>query len=116
MKPTRLFAAALFACTAAAPAFALNANPHASAFVVLYQCDGGDWLAVGYPAPFAAGSEPAARLSWNGSTVLMSHARSGSGVRYINRDADLEWRTKGREGSMFRLSDHSTILPNCRES
>ena len=117
MTPLRPFAFVLAACAAAAPlpAPATNDNPHASAFVVLYQCDGGDWLAVGYPAPFAAGSEPAARLSWNGSTVLMSHARSGSGVRYINRDADLEWRTKGREGSMFRLSDHSTILANCRE-
>jgi hypothetical protein len=34
-------------------AHALNDNPHGSAFVVLYQCDGGKWMPVGYPAPFA---------------------------------------------------------------
>ncbi len=110
----RLAAAALLAC-AAAPALALNDNPHASAFVTLYRCDGEDWLAVGYPAPFAAGTEPAARVSWNGSTVVMSHARSGSGSRYVSKDADLEWWIKGREGAMYRLSDHAVLLANCRE-
>ena len=113
----RLAAAALLACTAAAPApaFALNDNPNASAFVTLYRCDGEDWLAVGYPAPFARGSEPPARVSWNGSTVVMSQARSGSGARYVNKDADLEWWIKGREGTMYRLSDHAVLLANCRE-
>ncbi|HQU51222.1 MAG TPA: MliC family protein [Casimicrobiaceae bacterium] len=116
MTPMRRFALALAACATAAPlpALAVNANPHASAFVVLYRCDGGDWLAVGYPAPTGALGPPA-RVSWNGSTVLLAQARSGSGARYVNREADLEWRTKGREGTMFRLSDHSVLLANCRE-
>ena len=47
--------------------------------------------------------------------ALLAQARSGSGARYVNREADLEWRTKGREGTMFRLSDHSVLLANCRE-
>jgi membrane-bound inhibitor of C-type lysozyme len=115
--PRRLVAATAFAAAALAPApsLALNENPHASAFVVLYQCDGGHWMAVAYPAPFARDGEPPARVSWNGSTVLMRLARSGSGSRYVSPEADLEWWIKGREGTMFKLSDHSTILANCRE-
>ena len=112
---TRSLAVALLAFVAAVPpAHALNDNPHGSAFVVLYQCDGNKWMPVAYPAPFAAQSEPPARVSWNGSTVVMSHARSGSGSRYVDKAADLEWWIKGREGTMFRLSDHS-VLTNCRE-
>ncbi|MEO8487151.1 MAG: MliC family protein [Betaproteobacteria bacterium] len=103
------------ACVAGvSPALALNDNPHGSAFVVLYQCDGERWMPVAYPAPFAADAEPPARVSWNGSTVVMSLARSGSGSRYVNRAADLEWWIKGRNGTMYRLSDH-TRLTDCRE-
>ncbi|CAG1011266.1 hypothetical protein RHIZO_03972 [Rhizobiaceae bacterium] len=109
-------AAALAAAALPAPhAAALNDNPHASAFVVLYRCDGDRWLAVAYPAPFARASEPA-RLSSNGATVILSQARSGSGERYVSRAADLEWRIKGRGGGMTKLSDGSTILANCVES
>ena len=112
---TRSLAVAALAFVAAVPAaHALNDNPHGSAFVVLYQCDGNKWMPVAYPAPFAAQSEPPARVSWNGSTVVMSHARSSSGSRYVDKAADLEWWIKGREGTMFRLSDHS-VLTNCRE-
>ena len=110
-----LAAASLAACATVVPAaHALNENPHGSAFVVLYQCDGNTWMPVAYPAPFAAGGEPPARVSWHGSTVVMGLARSGSGSRYVNQAADLEWWIKGREGTMFRLSDHSVLL-NCRE-
>jgi len=112
---TRSLAVAALAFAAAVPAaHALNDNPHGSAFVVLYQCDGNKWMPVAYPAPFAAQTEPPARVSWNGSTVVMSHARSGSGSRYVDKAADLEWWIKGREGTMFRLSDHA-VLANCRE-
>ena len=44
----------------------------------------------------------------------MGLARSGSGSRYVSKPADLEWWIKGREGTMFRLSDHA-VLANCRE-
>jgi membrane-bound inhibitor of C-type lysozyme len=110
-----LVAAAL---PAAAPAAgqALTTDPHASAFVVPYRCDGGRWLVVAYPAPFARGTEPPARLAWNGETVLMSLARSGSGARYVNKKHDLEWWNKGRGGTLYRLSDRAPLLANCVES
>jgi membrane-bound inhibitor of C-type lysozyme len=116
--PARRLAAAiaLVAGAASSPALALNDNPHGSAFVVLYQCDANRWIAVGYPAPFARGAEPPARLSWNGATVLMTNAASGSGARYVSKAADLDWRIKGREAMLLRLSDGGTMLANCRES
>jgi len=112
MLATRLLALACAALPTAA--LALNDNPHGSAFVVLYQCDAGKWLPVAYPAPYAAGGEPPARVAWNGETVAMSLARAGSGSRYVNKAADLEWWIKGREATMFRLSNHAVML-NCRE-
>ena len=112
---TRPLALAAVALLAAAPSVhALNDNPHGSAFVVLYQCDGNKWMPVAYPAPFAADAEPPARVAWNGDTVVMSLARSGSGSRYVSKSANLEWSIKGREGTMFRLSDRS-VLATCRE-
>jgi membrane-bound inhibitor of C-type lysozyme len=117
MSTIRRLAAAAFAVAAlpAPPALAVNENPHASAFVVTYRCDGEDWLAVAYPAPFARATVPV-RLSWNGATVVMSPARSGSGARYVNRAADLEWWNQGRGGTLYRLSDRATLLANCVES
>ena len=118
MTTTARAAAALAALAAAAlpatPAQAVNENPHASAFVVTYRCDGDRRLAVAYPAPFARGTEPV-RLSWMGGTVLLSAARSGSGSRYVSRAADLEWWNKGHGGTLTRLSDRSTLLANCVE-
>ena len=117
MSTIRRLAAAAFAIAAlpAPPALAVNENPHASAFVVTYRCDGEDWLAVAYPAPFARATEPV-RLSWNGKTVLMSPARSGSGARYVSRAADLAWWNQGHGGTLYRLSDRATLLANCVES
>ncbi len=117
MSTIRRIAAAAFAVAVlpAPPAFAVNENPHASAFVVTYRCDGEDWLAVAYPAPFARATEPV-RLSWNGATVVMSPARSGSGARYVSRAADLEWWNQGHGGTLFRLSNRATLLANCVES
>ncbi len=111
----RLAAALAVAALPAPPALAVNENPHASAFVVTYRCDGEDWLAVAYPAPFARATEPV-RLSWNGGTVVMSPARSGSGARFVSRAADLEWWNKGHGGTLYRLSDRATLLANCIES
>ena len=114
MRP-RVFAIPAVVLALCVPsAHALNDNPHGSAFVVLYQC-GVNWMPVAYPAPFAAKDEPPARVSWNGETVLMNLSRSGSGSRYVSKPADLEWWIKGREGTMYRLSDRS-VLATCRES
>ena len=117
MSTIRRLAAAAFAVAAlpAPTALAVNENPHASAFVVTYRCDGEDWLAVAYPAPFARATEPV-RLSWNGATVSMSPARSGSGARYVSRAAELDWRNQGHGGTLYRLSDRATLLANCVES
>ena len=117
MSTIRRLAAAAFAVAAlpAPPALAVNENPHASAFVVTYRCDGEDWLAVAYPAPFARATVPV-RLSWNGATVVMSPARSGSGARYVSRAADLAWWNQGHGGTLYRLSDRATLLANCVES
>ncbi|MBP8140298.1 MAG: MliC family protein [Burkholderiales bacterium] len=117
MSTIRRLAAAAFAIAAlpAPPALAVNENPHASAFVVTYRCDGEDWLAVAYPAPFARATVPV-RLSWNGATVVMSPARSGSGARYVSRAADLAWWNQGHGGTLYRLSDRATLLANCVES
>ena len=117
MSTIRRLAAAAFALAAlpAPPALAVNENPHASAFVVTYRCDGEDWLAVAYPAPFARATVPV-RLSWNGATVVMAPARSGSGARYVSRAADLAWWNQGHGGTLYRLSDRATLLANCVES
>ena len=117
MSTIRRLAAAAFAIAAlpAPTALAVNENPHASAFVVTYRCDGEDWLAVAYPAPFARATVPV-RLSWNGATVVMSPARSGSGARYVSRAADLAWWNQGHGGTLYRLSDRATLLANCVES
>ena len=117
MSTIRRLAAAAFAIAAlpAPPALAVNENQHASAFVVTYRCDGEDWLAVAYPAPFARATVPV-RLSWNGATVVMSPARSGSGARYVSRAADLAWWNQGHGGTLYRLSDRATLLANCVES
>jgi len=121
MTPSRPLAAltlgaAVFAAAAPAQGQVRNANPHSSAFVATYLCDGGRWLVVAYPAPFARGTEPPARLGWNGETVLMSVARSGSGARYVNKQHDLEWWNKGRGGNLYRLSDRAPLATNCVES
>jgi membrane-bound inhibitor of C-type lysozyme len=111
---TKLAACAAFTLVLPSPAIALNANPHGSAFVVLYACGPNKWVPVGYPAPFARATEPPARVSWNGETLLMTQAASGSGSRYVNKAADLEWSIKGREATMVRSSDRTT-LATCRE-
>lgn len=121
MSAPRLLAAlclgaATLAVASLAQAQLRNANPHASAFVATYLCDGGRWLVVAYPAPFARGAEPPARLAWNGETVLMSIARSGSGARYVNKQHDLEWWSKGRGGNLYRLSDRAPLATHCVES
>jgi membrane-bound inhibitor of C-type lysozyme len=110
-----LAAIALAAAVAGgAAAAAPDVNPYADAFVVTYRCDGDRWLVAGYPAWNKARSEPL-RLSWNGGTVLLKPARSADGARYVNRDADLQWWSKGRGGNLNRLSDAAPLLANCVE-
>ena len=108
--PRVALAAALAMSAVQASAQAPLPNPHSSAFVTTYRCDGESWLAIAYPAPFAREAEPV-RLSWQGETVVLKYA----GGRYVSRDADLAWRPKGRTGTLTRLSDRSMLLDNCVE-
>ena len=84
-------------------------------FVVTYRCDGDRWLAVAYPAYRDARTEPI-RLTWEGRTVLLSPTRVGSGARYVNALASLEWWSKGTGGTLSRLSTNRPLLTGCVEA
>jgi len=94
---------------------AVAAEHGATPFVVTYQCDGGRWLAVGYPA-FKDASRAPIRLSWEGRTVELLPARAASGARYVNSKADLEWWSKGDTGFLQRASDpNRQLVTGCVE-
>ena len=104
-----LLAAGLLAAASAA------AERGDAPFVVTYRCDGNRWLAVGYPAYRDAARTPV-RLTWEGRTVLLGPARAGSGARYINAAANLEWWSKGNGGTLRRLDPQRALLTNCVEA
>jgi len=109
-------AASVVACAVATVASAQAGAPPRgeSPFVVVYRCDGGRHIAVGYPAYRDARKAPV-RIDWQGRTILLSPARAGSGARYINAIADLEWWSKGDGGSLNRLRDNQPLLTRCTE-
>ena len=84
-------------------------------FVVTYRCDGGRWLAVGYPA-FKEARKAPVRLTWQGRTVQLAPARAGSGARYINARANLEWWSKGNGGTLSRLEPSRPLVTGCVEA
>jgi membrane-bound inhibitor of C-type lysozyme len=86
-----------------------------TSFVVAYRCDGGRWLAVGYPA-FRDARTGAIRLSWKGRTVELAPARAGSGARYVNARANLEWWSKGKGGTLSSLNPNRPLLQGCVEA
>ena len=83
-------------------------------FVVSYRCDGGQHLAVGYPA-YRDAAKGRIRLSWQGRSVELAPARAGSGARYVSAAADLEWWSKGNGGTLYRLHDHRPLADGCVE-
>ena len=110
----RFLVPALAACAFAAATHAADRGD--TAFVVTYVCDGGRYLAVGYPA-YADARRAPIRLTWEGRTVLLGPSRMiGSGARYINSLANLEWWSKGNGGTLSRPSDNRPLLTNCVES
>ena len=114
MRPALVLAAvaATFAAALAVPAAAERGD---TAFVVTYLCDGGRYLAVGYPSYRDARRAPI-RLTWEGRTVQLAPSRMvGSGARYINSLANLEWWSKGNGGTLSRPSDNRPLLSNCVE-
>jgi membrane-bound inhibitor of C-type lysozyme len=108
------FAASLLALgLLAAPLAAARGD---ASFVVTYRCDGDRWLAVGYPAFKDARTAPI-RLTWQGRTVELAPTRAGSGARYINARANLEWWSKGNGGTLSRLLPSvRPLLTNCVEA
>ncbi len=86
-----------------------------NAFVVTYVCDGGRYLVVGYPAYRDARRSPI-RISWQGRTVELAPTRVGSGARYVNALANLQWWSKGNGGTLSQLENNRPLLSNCVES
>jgi membrane-bound inhibitor of C-type lysozyme len=104
---------------AALAAGALVATAHAAergdtAFVVTYQCEGGRYLAVGYPAYRDARRAPV-RIGWQGRTIELAPTRVGSGARYLNPVANLEWWSKGNGGTLRQMEPSRPLLINCVE-
>ena len=97
------------------PTAALAAERGDAPFVVTYRCDGDRWLVVGYPA-FRDARRAPIRLTWEGHTVLLAPARAGSGARYINAAASLEWWSKGNGGTLRRLSTNRPLATGCVEA
>ena len=101
-------------------ACAFAATTHAAArgdapFVVTYRCDGGRYLAVGYPA-YRNAQRASIRIGWQGRTVELAPTRVGSGARYVNAIANLQWWSKGNGGTLSQLENNRPLLTNCVES
>ena len=102
----------------AAGAFAATAHPAErgdTAFVVTYRCTGDRYLVVGYPAYRDAQRAPV-RIGWQGRTIELAPTRVGSGARYVNALANLEWWSKGNSGVLNQLQPNRPLLTNCVES
>jgi membrane-bound inhibitor of C-type lysozyme len=108
-------ASILVALVAAWSSVASAAQRGDAPFVVPYRCHGDHWLAVGYPAFRDACATPI-RITWEGRTVLLHPTRAGSGARYVNAPASLEWWSKGAGGTLTRLSPHRPLLTGCVEA
>ena len=102
----------------AAGAFAATADAAErgdTAFVVTYRCTGDRYLVVGYPAYRDAQRAPV-RIGWQGRTIELAPTRVGSGARYVNALANLEWWSKGNSGVLNQLQPNRPLLTNCVES
>lgn len=83
-----------------------------SPFVVAYRCDGGDAVAVRYPAFKDARTQPIT-LSWDGRRYTLHHVGTGSGARYLTRDRRLEWWTHGGAATLGVPGVSTPILSRC---
>ena len=88
-----------------------NASREVDAFVVSYRCDRGA-VAVAYPAYRDAATQPI-RFAWQGRKYTMYPARSGSGARYLARNGQLEWWTKGNEAFLAVPGVADKVLDKC---
>ena len=81
------------------------------AFVVSYRCDRGA-VAVAYPAYRDAATHPI-RFAWQGRNYTMYPTRSGSGARYLTRNGQLEWWTKGSDAFLAVPGVPDRVLDKC---
>ena len=81
------------------------------AFVVSYRCDRGA-VAVAYPAYRDAATHPI-RFAWQGRNYTMYPARSGSGARYLTRNGQLEWWTRGSDAFLAVPGVADKVLDKC---
>jgi len=106
-------AAALAGAAGAALAQKPSEDPRENnPFVLSYRCDGGDAVAVRYPAFKEAKREPIT-LSWDGRRYAFYLAPSGSGARYVTRDQRLQWWTRGDTAFLAVPGVNPPILGNC---
>ena len=111
MRSRAAFALAIVASSAVLAQTPAGDSRETNPFVVSYRCDRGN-LAVAYPAYRDAATEPI-RLAWQGRTYVMRNVRSGSGARYLTRNGQLEWWTKGNEAFLAVPGVNDKILDNC---
>ena len=102
---------ALAAGAACAQAQPPGGSRETDPFVVSYRCDRGA-VAVAYPAYRDAATQPV-RVAWQGRNYLMYPARSGSGARYVARNGQLEWWTKGNEAFLAVPGVADKVLDRC---
>jgi membrane-bound inhibitor of C-type lysozyme len=101
---------AIVASAAGAQAPAGNSR-ETDPFVVSYRCDRGA-VAVAYPAYRDAAKQPV-RVAWQGRNYVMYPARSGSGARYVARNGQLEWWTKGSDAFLAVPGVADKVLDKC---
>ncbi len=82
---------------------------------VVYQCESGQTVQASYP------TNDTATVEYDGQTLPMTIAVSGSGARYVGDE--LEWWTKGSgpgsEGTLFRHNGDDTtgdLVEQCEQS
>ena len=102
---------ALAAGAAGAQAQPAGGTRETDPFVVSYRCDRGA-VAVAYPAYRDAATQPV-RVAWQGRNHVMYPARSGSGARYVTRNGQLEWWTKGNEAFLAVPGVADKVLDRC---
>jgi hypothetical protein len=112
-RPPRLAAAALLLVAAAAHAQKPSEDPREdNPFVLAYRCEGGDAVAVRYPAFKDVNTQPIT-LSWDGKRYTLFYVRTPDEARYVTRNGQIEWRVRGHTGFLGVPGVAPPILAKC---
>jgi len=107
-------AAALVLCAAAVSAQKPSEDPREDhPFVLAYRCDGGDAVAVRYPAFKDVRKQPIT-LSWDGRRYTLRYVQTAGDARYVTGNRYLEWRLRGHTGFLGVPGVAPPILANCQ--